>query len=109
MKSSGQASIEIVALAPLCVAAAIGLVEVGTVAADAYTLERAAGAAAVTAIDGGDAEASVRRILPDRLERSLAVQTDQGSIRVAVTRPLFRQVGGITLSRSARYSMGAAQ
>ena len=85
----GQATVELMALLPL-VAALGALLWHGVVAVKAVWFGgSAAGAAARACASGDDASAAARRVLPERLERGLAVRREHGhdGVRVAISIP----------------------
>ena len=97
----GQSTIEVVAAIPLCLVAAIGLVEAGVVVSDKIAVERAATAAAVATVDGGDAEAAARGAVSKRLTASLKVSQTQAGVKVSTTSPLAVLPGEVRLTAEA--------
>jgi hypothetical protein len=85
----GQATVELMALLPL-VAALGALLWQAVVAGQAvWFAGSAARAAARASAIGDDASAAARRVLPERLERGLAVRREHGreGVRVAISIP----------------------
>jgi hypothetical protein len=85
----GQASVELVALLPFVVLAALVVWQLTVAGHALWSAGGAARAAARAAAVGSDARAAARRALPRRLERGLVVaRTKDGGVRVAVAVPL---------------------
>jgi hypothetical protein len=101
----GQATVELVALLPL-LALAIALMWQAALAGQAIWLASSAARAAARADAMGlDAAAAARRVLPERLERGLAVSSQgDGAVDVSVRVPSV--VGGrlATVGARARFA-----
>lgn len=86
---SGQASVELVALVPLVVLVVAALWQATLVGQALWLSGTAARAAARAEAIGGDAEASARATLPDRLGRGTSVRAARdGAVTVGIAVPL---------------------
>jgi len=102
-RERGQASVELVALLPLMAVLAGVLWQAALAGQAVWLAGSAARAAARASAVGSDADRAARAVLPDRLERGLAVHRTagvEGGVRVTITIPAI--VGGSLSRVSAR-------
>jgi len=79
----GQATIEVVALFPLCLLCALAVVEAGVLVQERLAVSQAAGRAAVAEVRHEDPTAAARGVLPKSLERGLRVSRSGSTITVS--------------------------
>ena len=96
-RSTGQASVEFVALLPLCAVALAALLQVCLLGHAVWAGAQAASAAARAAVVGGDVRQAALGSLPPHLERGLRVVRGEGEVTVSVRTPsLVLDLGAFT-------------
>ena len=85
--SSGQASVEFVALLPLMAVALAARAKVCVAGHAAWAASQAASSAARASAVGADPQAAARRALPPHLEDGLRVSSRDGTVRVRLRAP----------------------
>jgi len=108
MSESGQASIELVVLAPLLVLVALGADQVLAAGAAASQAEHAAEAAAIALLQDADPAAAARAAVPSWSRERLALRIQGRHVRVRLRPPA--PFGGLAgaLERTAEADAGPA-
>jgi hypothetical protein len=86
-RTSGQASVELVALLPLVALAAAALFQVALIGHAGWAASQAASAAARASAVGADPRRAARTALPPHLERGLGVTVRGDEVRVRLRPP----------------------
>jgi hypothetical protein len=104
---SGQASVEMVAVIPFLILAALAAWQIALAGHALWLTAGAARAAARADTVGANAERAARSALPDSMERGLAVERRrEGGIRVRVRMPLLLRRWRSPVYLSAASSLG---
>lgn len=104
---SGQASVEMVAVIPFLILAALAAWQIALAGHALWLTAGAARAAARADTVGADAERAARSALPDSMERGLSVERRrEGGIRVRVKLPLLLRPWRSPVYLSAASSLG---
>jgi hypothetical protein len=104
---SGQASVELVAVIPFLVLAALAAWQIALAGQALWLTAGAARAAARAETVGSNAERAARSALPDSLERGLSVERRrEGGMRVRVKMPLLLRRWRPPVYLSATSSLG---
>lgn len=102
----GQASVELVALLPLVVAIALGVLQALAVGRAAELAGHAAQSAAVALAQGRDGEAAARAALPGWAKARIDVEARGTRVRVRLTPPSFVPGLGARLAVAATADAG---
>ncbi len=97
----GQATVEVVAMAPLAVAGALGIAQVLAAGAAAALADHAAEAGAVALVQGRDARAAVRAAVPAWTRRGLEIDVAGSRVRVRMRPPSLVPGAGAALAATA--------
>lgn len=93
---SGQASVELVALAPLLVAAVLAAAQLLAAGAARELADHAAAAGAIAVLQGTDARTAAREAVPGWSRGRVAVRVDGGRVRVRLRpRAFLPALGGL--------------
>jgi Flp pilus assembly protein TadG len=104
---SGQASVEMVAVIPFLILAALAAWQIALAGHALWLTAGAARAAARAETVGAHAERAARSALPDSMERGLSVERRrEGGMRVRVTLPLLLRRWRSPVYLSAASSLG---
>ncbi len=104
---SGQASVEMVAVIPFLILAALAAWQIALAGHALWLTAGAARAAARAETVGANAERAARSALPDSMERGLSVERRrEGGIRVRVRMPLLLRRWRSPVYLSAASSLG---
>jgi Flp pilus assembly protein TadG len=104
---SGQASVEMVAVIPFLILAALAAWQIALAGHALWLTAGAARAAARAETVGANAERAARSALPDSMERGLSVERRrEGGMRVRVTLPLLLRRWRSPVYLSAASSLG---
>jgi hypothetical protein len=106
----GQASVELIAVVPFLLLAALVAWQLLLAGHSLWLAASAARVAARADVVGRNVESAARSALPEPLERDLSVvRLSEGGVRVSVRVPLVLQRWSTPLRVSARASMGGDQ
>lgn len=83
-RERGQVLIEVVAAVPVCMVAALAIVECGVLVRDRLAVTDAAGRAARAELHGADAREAARRALPMSVRDDAVVRVDDDRVRVMI-------------------------
>ena len=86
-RESGQASVELVALAPLLVLVALAAAQLLAAGAASELADHAAGAAAFALLQGGDPAVAARDAVPGWSRRDMSVRVDGRRVTVRLRPP----------------------
>lgn len=104
--SSGQASVELVGLLPLLIAAALGIAQLFAAGAARELAGHAAEAGAMAIVQGGDPAEAARAAVPGWSRDRVVVATVARTVRVRITPPtIFPGLAG-SLTATARADAG---
>lgn len=100
----GQASVELVAVLPLCAFVCAVVWQLALAGHAAWAVGSAARAAARADAVGSEPGAAARGALPEALERGLEVRADEGAVRVTVRVPALGELFALgRVSATARF------
>ncbi len=102
----GQASVELVAVLPVLVLAALGILQLLAAGASVELAHHAAEAGAVAALEGGDPARAARAALPGWSRHGVEVAVHGSRVRVRVRPPAPLPSVGELLSSSAEADAG---
>ncbi|HUR86286.1 MAG TPA: hypothetical protein VMY78_13165 [Solirubrobacteraceae bacterium] len=105
---SGQASVELVALAPLLVLVVCGAAQLLAAGVAASQADHAAGAAAVALLQGADPDAAARAAVPSWSRARVAVRIDGRHVRVRLRPPAPFPALAAVLESTAEADAGPA-
>lgn len=108
MNDRGQATIELMAIIPLCLVCGWALVECGIVVRDRIAVAQAASSAAVAQLEGRDPVQAARAALPEQIGRDAEVQRDGERlvVRTQTRARLLGAAGAPRLESSVRLPAG---
>jgi hypothetical protein len=106
-REAGQAAVELVALLPLLVAVALGILQALSAGIAAELAGHAAESAAVALAQGRDGESAARAALPGWARSRLRVEVRGTRVRVRVTPPSLLPGVGARLAADATADAGA--
>jgi hypothetical protein len=106
-RATGQAAVELVALLPLLVAVALGLLQALAAGLASELAGHAAQSGAVAVAEGRDGTAAARAALPGWARSRLRVEVDGARVQVQVTPPSLLPGVGARLAASATADAGS--
>lgn len=102
----GQASVELVAMLPVLVAAALALIQLLAAGIAAELADHAAEAGAVALLEGGDPAAAARASLPGWSRDRLSLKIDGRRVRVRLRPPSLSESVASLLTATATADAG---